>query len=147
MSYSNVSAMLGVNVSIQIDRPDPETRQDFTVLEGRILRVEQRDFAIKTQFKTWIIPLAELLEIERLEGRRRALTVRYLRVFEAGEVRQHLLDRHGLAHDLLTNVDQEVAMELHNRIDHSHLGHRHEPRPSRRATTANGSVNEPTESD
>lgn len=142
-----MTAMLGVSVSIQIDRPDPDTGESFTVLEGRILRVEAPNFAIRTQFKTWIIPLGELLEIERLEGRRRALTVRYLRVFEASEVRQHLLDRHGLAHDLLTNIDQEVAMELHNRMDHSHLGHRHEPRPSRRATTANGSFNESPESD
>ncbi len=146
MSYSDVKVMVGVNVVIQIDRVDPTTNQDFTVLEGRILRVEDSEFAIQTQAKTMIIPLAELLEIERKEGQRRTLTLRYLRKMESSEIRQHLLDRHGVPYDLVAALDEEAGMEYHNRIQHALLGHRHEPSPSRRARS-NGQVTQPAEPD
>lgn len=146
MSYSDVKVMVGVSVVIQVDRTDPTTKKDFTVLEGRILRVESGEFAIQTQAKTMIIPLSELLEIERKEGQRRTLTLRYLRRMESTEIRQHLLDRHGVPYDVVAALDEEAGMEYHNRIPHQLLGHRHEPSPSRRARS-NGQITEPAESD
>lgn len=49
-----------------------------------------------------------------------------MKLVEEGQVRQHLVDRHGMPVSKANELTEEQAVELHNRIDHTDLGHRHE---------------------
>lgn len=73
-----------------------------------------------------MIPAEDILAIEILQNPNAKLTVRKLRLLKPHEVRQHLIDRHGVAYSTVESMNDIEAYESHGRIDHSDLGHVHE---------------------
>lgn len=137
MSFAVVRPFVGVAVVVELDRDNPDTGETSIQLEGRVIRAADEGFAIQTSTKTIVVEYSELLDIERKEGKRRKVLVRYLRHVTSSDVVQHLSDRHGLYMDILNSLDEEAALEYHNRLDHEGLGHRHGERPRRRGNKSN----------
>lgn len=73
-----------------------------------------------------MIEATDILEIEILRNPNMKLTVRKLRILKPHEVRQHLIDRHGMSVESVDSMDDLAAYMLHGAIDHSGLGHSHE---------------------
>lgn len=60
------------------------------------------------------------------------LTRRWIQGTSAMNVRQHLLDRHGMPFSFIKAMDDTQAFEAHDKINHSDLGHAHGEKPQRR---------------
>lgn len=73
-----------------------------------------------------MIPADDILAIEILQNPNAKLIIRKLRLLKPHEVRQHLIDRHGLEYSTIESLNDIEAYEYHANIDHSNLGHVHE---------------------
>lgn len=60
------------------------------------------------------------------------LTRRWIAGISAVNVRQHLLDRHGMPFPLIKDMNDEQAHAAHAAINHQDLGHAHGEKPQRR---------------
>lgn len=96
--------------------------------EGKIDAASPHGIAFKEKGKA-SVDLYEVDQIEEIaplvEGPKK-IRQKKLKPVEAGSVRQHLVDRHGMPLDRANDIDEAQAVELHDRIDHTNLGHRHE---------------------
>lgn len=120
---------------------------DLGTLDGQRIRVKARDGdAAEFEWEGTVIAaspiailvkprgamLAELIqaesiiELDVLANPNAKLILRRLRILKPHEVRQHLIDRHGMNFEVVESMNDIEAFEYHNSIDHSGLGHMHE---------------------
>lgn len=80
-----------------------------------------------------------LLTLDRIEEvtlapvKDRPVIQKKIDLIEPGKMRQHLLDRHGVEFDWAKNANEAQAVEWHNSLDHSKLGHTHVDKKAEKA--------------
>jgi hypothetical protein len=110
-------------VAINVMREDGD---DHEVVQGRVEAISDLAIIIRTRGGSEVITNSWILDAPSIVPPRKnsRVIVRKLRPLET-TVRQHLVDRHGLAVDLTNSLTEGQAITYHDRIDHSNLGHRH----------------------
>jgi hypothetical protein len=96
--------------------------------EGKVEAASAHGIAFKEKGKS-SVDLYEVAQIEEIQAAPEApkkIRQKKLKPVEEGQVRQHLVDRHGMPVSKANELDEKAATELHDRIDHSDLGHKHE---------------------
>lgn len=104
-------------------------REDGTEekLEGKIEVASEAGVGFKPKGRREM----DLLEVEDIVGIEEAPVTEAklkqvgLKPIELGRVKKHLIDRHGAPLSQVNALTAEQAEELHNKIDHTDLGHHH----------------------
>lgn len=99
-------------------------------IEGTILSAND---AVGVQIKPTGKPLGILIKTADIEEGSIRLVPTALRTFKQkvikqvslDTVRQHLLDKHSFSLALINTADEKRAIEIHDAIDHTDLGHAH----------------------
>ena len=114
----------GKKVVIHVIQPDDSLKE----LEGKIEAVGPQGFAFKEKGKgsADLYELSQIDSIQLVNEGPKKIRQKKLKPVEEGQVRAHLVDRHGMPVSKANSMDEKAATELHNRIDHKDLGHRHE---------------------
>lgn len=96
--------------------------------EGKVDAASEFGVAFKEKGKASVdlYEVAQIEEISAAPETPKKIRQKKLKPIEDGQVRQHLVDRHGMPVSKANELDEKQATELHDRIDHSDLGHRHE---------------------
>ncbi len=97
-------------------------------LEGRVEAASAAGLAFKEKGKRDVILILpqEIEEIEAAPETPKKLAQKTLKAVTRTNVRQHLLDRHGLTRPEANAMTDEAAWDMHEEADHSELGHKHE---------------------
>lgn len=97
-------------------------------LEGKVEAASEQGMAFKEKGKRDVILIlpAEIEEIEEAPETPKRIAQKTLKLVKVTNVRQHLVDRHGMLRSDANSMTDEAAMEYHDEIDHSDLGHKHE---------------------
>lgn len=135
LKLSDLPQYLGRTIVVQEDLIGfADVDDDFREHEGKVVRADERGLVLETRHGTVIIDASRILDCDvTLRSSVRRLMRRWLRDATPAIVRQHLLDRHGMPYDLVSAkaMDNEAFFEMHQRIDHSGLGHQHGEKPQR----------------
>lgn len=81
----------------------------------------------KTKGKAGIdlLTVDQIEEVAAAPPKAKSVTQKKIDLVADGGMRQHLADRHGIELEWCKNATEEQAVEFHNGIDHSKLGHVH----------------------
>lgn len=105
---------------------------DYREVEGKVVAATEDGLAIQTRTSVVMIQAKHILDVEELTRTiPRRLVRRWIRDATPESVKQHLLDRHGLPFALIQpkEMTAEMLIIMHNKIDHSKLGHNHGDKP------------------
>ena len=100
-------------------------------VEGLVETTNTLGILIKPKGKTNLV-LIEASEVESVRyapEKIKQLKPKSLAPVQYGQARQHLADRHGYALKDLAEYPEADAFDFHKTIDHSDLGHNHDPKP------------------
>jgi hypothetical protein len=113
----------GKKAVIHVIQADDSLKQ----IEGKIEAVGPQGiaFKIKGQGSVDLFEIEKIEEVQAVNEGPKKIKAKKLAPIEAGKVRAHLVDRHGMPVSKANSMDEKAAEELHNRIDHSDLGHFH----------------------
>jgi hypothetical protein len=92
--------------------------------EGMLLKAGAQGIVFESKGKTEIIPLWAIIDLYAFTAPRKVVR-RKVQALLSKRARQHLLDRHGILWDLIKFTTEATAFAMHERIDHSNLGHQH----------------------
>ncbi len=98
-----------------------------TEREGKVEAASEGGIAFKEKGKS-SLDLYEVKQIEEIAAAPetpKKIRQKRLDPVETGRVRQHLVDRHGMPVSRANSMDEKAATELHDKIDHADLGHKH----------------------
>lgn len=126
----------GKKIKVTVDQPGRERREitgkvDLANVMAMIVKEERQTMTTLIE-ASWIVPGS----IEEIVEKPRELKARRLDPLTASNARHHLLDRHGWWLFTVPGIDNtgvnqmtdEEALTLHATLDHSILGHYHQPR-------------------
>lgn len=128
---SDLPDLVGQVLAVQVNVVGSDD-EDFREVSGKCIATSPAGIVIQTKQRSEIIKIADIIDLDIVPKTRRLL-VRYVGELEEIAVRQHLLDRHGVPFALVKNMEAKIAAAMHDKIDHSQLGHRHEDKPRRGA--------------
>lgn len=113
-----------VNVNTGKDETGADT---YETREGKVVTAGRAGIALRSRGNTIIIEAKDIIDIEETKRNRKPRIVRrVIRPFSRTDfIRQHLADRHGIPVSLLKEIDEETAHDMHEKTDHSDLGHYH----------------------
>lgn len=96
-------------------------------IQGTIMAATVAGVAYKEKSKGMdLISSPSLIEeIDFAPTKPKAVSQKKLKPIEFGNVRQHLVDRHGVELSWAKDADEKAAYEYHEELDHSNLGHVH----------------------
>ena len=118
-----LSEFNGKNVILHLIQDDNSVKE----VEGKIEAASAAGVAFREKGKR-DVDLVEPHQIEEIapapEKPKRVIQKK-LKPIADGNVRQHLVDRHGFSLPQAQELSEADAVELHNNIDHSELGHKH----------------------
>lgn len=129
MKATDLPTFEGKRVIVTQDITHLSDDEDFREVKGMVHKADTAGLVLRTNGGVVIIPASQVLDVDiELISR---LQRRWLRVPTLSVVRQHLLDRHGMPFDLVAAPGMEVKayLAMHERIDHSNLGHQHGEKP------------------
>lgn len=122
MKFADLLALRGEQVVIELDDEELLTP---TELQGRLIEADRENgLVVETKVGTMIVPMTDVLAVEKATPPGKIVR-RTIRPIPLSQVKQHLLDRHGLGWDIVKAMTAKSCLDLHNKIDHSNLGHRH----------------------
>ena len=121
-----------VVVVVNLDEPNADGQTSVEV-EGTCLAGNDLGILIKPKGRT----KAELIEKDKIESidfapeKARVLKPISLKEVTYGDARKHLADRHGVTLSWVNaeGTTEASALEYHQSLDHSDLGHNHDPKP------------------
>lgn len=116
--------MEGVAVVLEVQKDGDAS---VSQIHGKLIKADYHGLVIQERTQTSIVALDIVLDAYRADKQGKIVR-RKVRYMIAQQVRQHLLDRHGLAFDLIKALSPSNAKKLHDNIDHFNLGHRHRER-------------------
>lgn len=100
-----------------------ELKLEEPKLSGKVTNVSPRGIVLSAKSSATIVLVADIVNIRLKRDR---VVSRMVRIFGSqDDVRQHLADRHGTSMSLLRTLSPEVALQYHDKINHSDLGHQH----------------------
>ena len=128
----NLEEYTGKMVILTVKQDDGSAKQ----LEGKVEAASDQGIAFKEKGKREVdLVLPDKIdEIAVAPEKPKTLAQKKLQPIADSAVRQHLLDRHGMSRTKVNKMSEAEAVELHNSIDHSDLGHRHEAKDEAEAS-------------
>lgn len=124
VSLDTLKEHVGKPVILTVRLPDGTSEDQ----EGKIEAASDVGVGFKPKRKRDmdLIEPEDILELKAAPTKPSQL--RQKKLFPVGEskVRAHLIDRHGAPLSQINSQSNEEAMTLHEKIDHSDLGHNHE---------------------
>lgn len=117
-----------LNKRVVLHTNDPEDSSKTIEREGKVEAASIAGIAFKEKGKSSVdlYEIHQIFEIDTLPEPPKKIRQKKLKPVEEGQVRQHLVDRHGMPVSKANELNEAQATELHDRIDHKDLGHRHE---------------------
>lgn len=118
-----------VIVVVALDKPN-EKGEKAVEVEGTAMAANDLGILLKPKGRTQ----AELIEAGKIEEVRFApekiteLKTKSLKEVAYGDTRKHLADKHGEKLSELNKVNEADAFAAHKDLDHSDLGHNHDPK-------------------
>lgn len=121
---SDLPNLVGKQVTVEL-----ETDGDLPLeVTGQLLAVDIAiGIVVENRDGTVIIKLPEIKDVSVALPRTK-LVRRMLRWMPPRQVKQHVLDRHGMPWDIIRAMSHQGVHDMHALIDHSNLGHRHQPK-------------------
>ena len=116
----------GKKIVLVVDAGEGEDAAEYT---GKAEVASTAGIGFKESGKRDVVLVepAQILEISLAPEKAKKITQKKSRPVKSGNVRQHLADRHGLPLDQLNGRSEADAVEYHDGLDHSNLGHIHVP--------------------
>lgn len=100
---------------------------EFNTVSGKVLDVNDKSMAIRVRSKTIIVEIKRIIGDVEIQNSITRGRVQRRRLLNPGRnVRPHLADRHGIEMRILNAIEEKTASDMHERIDHDLLGHRHD---------------------
>lgn len=121
LKLSELHLLIGKRVVVEMQG----TSGTFEI-EGNVRSADTTGIVLLAKEGPSIITISEMIDIYETDAPR-PLVRRKLRHIGARQARQHLLDRHGMALDLIRATTAATAFILHEALNHSNLGHQHRP--------------------
>lgn len=118
---SELPSLVETRVLLEVQQGGDESPWE---LEGTLMAVSDVGVVVKTGDGTHIFLQEHILDISKSSIPRKIVR-RKIRYIIAAQARQHLLDRHGMPWDLTKMLRPDAAREMHDKTDHSNLGHQH----------------------
>lgn len=120
-TMKELSGLVNTTVVVEYTRPDgTETNK----ADGILKAVGEAGIVFESKGRTEIIPWPHVVDIYAFTPPRKVVR-RKVQHLLTRRSRQHLLDRHGMLWDLIKFISEKTAFQMHERIDHSNLGHQH----------------------
>lgn len=96
-------------------------------VEGKIKAASEAGVAFKPKGKSGVdlLMVAQIEEIAAAPTKPKNVTQKKIKPVPEGGMRQHLADRHGISLKWCKDNTEEAAVEFHNTLDHTDLGHLH----------------------
>lgn len=96
-------------------------------MEGKVEAASEAGMAFKEKGKrdVELIMPSDIEEIAFAPEKPKRITQKKLKPVTVTNVRQHLVDRHGMSRSEANSITDEEALELHDQVDHKDLGHKH----------------------
>jgi hypothetical protein len=108
-------------VVVEFTRP---TSSETIKTDGMLLRAGPQGIVFESKGKTEIIPLVAIIDLYPFTAPRKVVRRKVQQLLQR-RARQHLLDRHGIPWDLIKFTTEATAFVMHQKIDHTNLGHQH----------------------
>lgn len=123
-----------------------EGKTEAVEVEGTIQAASELGVLIKPKGRTKLelVPASEIEDVRHVIEKPKALTARVLKIVEFGGARNHLLERHGYTLKAINELNEQEALDAHDKINHidADLGHTHEdkrdPAAAETSTDAEG---------
>jgi hypothetical protein len=124
--HSMYTHLFGRTVAVNVDTTPPGGEEDFRTIEGKVIDVSDTRLAIKVRNKVEIVPIKKIIGEVEIQSSTSKSKVSIRKIKQPGSAtRAHLAMRHGIVVPLMNSVSEGVAAEMHSKIDHGPLGHRH----------------------
>lgn len=119
--------------------------KEKTQVEGKVEVGNPLGLMFKAKGKSQVdlIEAASIVAVEAAPEKPKAFKARKLNLTEDGNVRQHLLDRHGIQLDWVNQASDKQATDYHATLNHAELniGHVHEaPAPAAKSSDADAAI-------
>lgn len=118
---SELPLLIETRVTVEVQGDDDVS--SWTI-EGLLIAVGDAGVVVKNSDGPQIVMRHHILDIKKTVMSRKIVR-RKIRHIVMQQVRQHLLDRHGMPWDLVKMMRPDSAFQAHESIDHSNLGHQH----------------------
>jgi len=121
-----------VIVTVNLDEPNDKGELAIEI-EGTVVAANELGLLLKPKGRT----AAELIEADKIEQvsyvpeKPKAIKGKSLKPVAHGDARVHLVERHGVTLSWANAATEESALEYHASLDHSDLGHNHDPKPAK----------------
>jgi len=102
-------------------------------IEGTAQTANDLAIVLKPKGKTVneLIEAGDIEEVRYVAEKLKELKSKSLKEVVHGDARGHLAERHGIALSILAKLTEENALANHSDLDHSDLGHNHDPKPAK----------------
>lgn len=129
----------GKRVVVTKNLKEPNEKGELAVeIEGTVEAANALGLMVKPKGRV-NLELIELADIEAVAFAPEKLTPikqKVLKLVTHGEARKHLAERHGIDLEWINANSEAAALEYHNSLDHTNLGHRHEAKDKAPAAEA-----------
>jgi hypothetical protein len=127
VTYEDLQPLEGKKVELVRRAKDSDGNEINAMIEGRLDAVATVAVMLKPRGRQAadIIPLDEIVSVEAVAGAARKVQQKLLKPVDIDSARAHLADRHGLTLTEVNALPPQGALELHEKMDHTDLGHRH----------------------
>lgn len=130
-SEIDFSQYVGQNIQFVHNLSEPNEKGESAVeIEGNVQLVNAGHMLVKPrgQVKFTMIALSEVENVSIVENTAKKFKANKLKPVKLGDVRRHLLDRHGVQITWANSCTEEQALAYHDSLDHAalDLGHVHQ---------------------
>ena len=92
--------------------------------QGKLISYSNNGLALEETDGVIVIDLSSIVDIHEVSPITKIVR-RVLRIIPPSQARQHLVDRHAVPWSLVKIMTPETAHEIHAKMVHTDLGHRH----------------------
>lgn len=131
VALEELEANAGKEVVLHVLKGDNQMEE----LTGTIKKATVAGVAFKPKGKSdlQLLTVDQIEEIQAAPSKPKSVTQKKIDLVPEGGMRQHLADRHGIELKWCKEATEAQAVEFHNSIDHSVLGHVHVDKKSEKA--------------
>jgi hypothetical protein len=137
LQYNEKKVIVTVNLDEANDKGELAVE-----IEGTVVAANELGLLLKPKGRTQ----AELIEADKIEmvsyvpEKPKTIKAKSLKVVTHGDARTHLIERHGVTLSWANQATEESALKYHASLDHSDLGHNHDPKPAKSDESADAEI-------
>ena len=124
VATQDLASYEGKSIILTVANDDGSARE----VTGKVEAASEAGMAFREKGKrdVELVMPNEIVEIALAPEKPKKINQKKLKPISDERMRQHLADRHGFTLEEVNGMTDSEAVELHDNIDHSNLGHRHE---------------------